>query len=83
MSNDNYKDMYILFHPLIYRSATEKRRLDLSYLEVDPDPDQFAKMANRTLGDIMMTFVFRLELILTLVWASTFLYLVTLTLAVR
>jgi hypothetical protein len=50
-SNENYEKMFVLYNPLLYRSARDKRRIDLSFLDTVPDPDQYKKLALLKFGD--------------------------------
>jgi hypothetical protein len=50
-SNENFEKMFILYNPLLYRSARDKRRIDLSFLDTVPDPDQYRKLALLKYGD--------------------------------
>jgi hypothetical protein len=43
--------MFVLYNPLLYRSARDKRRIDLSFLDTVPDPDQYKKLALLKFGD--------------------------------
>jgi hypothetical protein len=51
IDNENYKKMFILFNPLLYRKANDKRRIDLSFLDTAPDPGQYEKLAKLRFGD--------------------------------
>jgi len=50
-SDENYEKMFILYNPILYRSARDKRRIDLSFLDTVPDPDQYRKLALLKFGD--------------------------------
>jgi hypothetical protein len=43
--------MFILYNPLLYRSARDKRRIDLSFLDTVPDPKQYNRLALLKFGD--------------------------------
>jgi hypothetical protein len=50
-SNENFEKMFILYNPLLYRSVRDKRRIDLSFLDTVPDPEQYNKLALLKYGD--------------------------------
>jgi hypothetical protein len=43
--------MFILYNPLLYRSARDKRRIDLSFLDTVPDPEQYNRFALLKFGE--------------------------------
>jgi hypothetical protein len=51
IDNENYKKMFILFNPLLFRKANDKRRIDLSFLDTVPDPGQYEKLAKLLFED--------------------------------
>jgi hypothetical protein len=51
IDNENYKKMFILFNPLLYRKANDNRRIDLSFLDTAPNPGQYEKLAKLRFDD--------------------------------